>query len=173
MNLIPIFVFQVSCMAKKILMVCLGNICRSPVAEGILRKKIEKRGLDALVDSAGTSNYHIGEHPDKRSILNAQKKGLDISKLKARQFTLRDFDDFDKIFVMDSSNYGDVIEQARNAYDRKKVEMILNVLYPDSNMSVPDPYYGGEQGFENVFTLLDRACDVIADSLENESSNGR
>ena len=152
-------------MAKKILMVCLGNICRSPVAEGILKQKIETRGLDAIVDSAGTANYHIGQHPDERSSESAKKHGIDISKLKARQFSLIDFDDFDRIFVMDSSNYGDVIEVARNKSDKKKVELILNVLYPDSNMSVPDPYYGGEQGFENVFMLLEQACEVIADSL--------
>ena len=152
---------------KKILMVCLGNICRSPLAEGILRNKIEKLELNVMVDSAGTSNYHIGEHPDARSTKNAQSHGIDISKLIGRQFTVSDFDRFDKIFVMDSSNYRDVIHLARNEKDKAKVEMILNVLYPDSNMSVPDPYYGGEQGFENVFILLDKACETITKSLLN------
>jgi len=147
-------------------MVCLGNICRSPVAEGILRRKVEKRGLDVVVDSAGTSNYHIGECPDKRSIDSARKYGIDISGLRARQFSHLDFDEFDRIYVMDSSNYGDVMELARHKRDRQKVELILNALYPDSNMSVPDPYYGGEQGFENVFMLLDQACEIIADSLQ-------
>lgn len=151
----------------KILMVCLGNICRSPVAEGILRHKLQQKGLDHIVvDSAGTSNYHIGEHPDKRSAANTKKHGIDISKLKARQFNKQDFDEFDKIFVMDTSNFNDVFSLARNDSDKQKVEMILNRIFPDTNMSVPDPYFGGEQGFENVFMLLDKACDVIVNSIE-------
>jgi protein-tyrosine phosphatase len=150
----------------KILMVCLGNICRSPLAEGILRVKAEKAGIDITIDSAGTSNYHIGENPDKRTVLNAQKHAVDVAKLKARQFSVFDFDEFDHIFVMDSSNYSDVISLARNNSDRKKVELILNRVYPGSDMSVPDPYFGGEQGFENVFILLDKACDVIVSSLK-------
>lgn len=151
---------------KKILMVCLGNICRSPLAEGILRAKIENLNVDVGVDSAGTSNYHIGQCPDKRTILNAQHHGVDVSKLKARQFTVSDYDSFDHIFVMDSSNYSDVIALARNEEDRKKVELILNRVYPNSNMSVPDPYFGGEQGFESVYILLDKACDIIAESIK-------
>lgn len=147
-------------------MVCLGNICRSPLAEGILRDKTEKGGLNVFIDSAGTSNYHIGEHPDKRTISNALEHGVEISKLKARQFSVFDFDEFDHIFVMDSSNYSDVISLARNENDKKKVELILNRVYPNSNMAVPDPYFGGEQGFENVYILLDKACDVIALSIK-------
>lgn len=149
----------------KILMVCLGNICRSPLAEGILRQKAERANLPIEIDSAGTSNYHTGEHPDKRTIQNAQKHKVDVSKLKARQFNVRDFDAFDHIFVMDSSNYNDVTALARNERDKQKVEMIMNRVYPDSNMSVPDPYFGGEQGFENVFILLDKACDVIVNAV--------
>jgi protein-tyrosine phosphatase len=150
----------------KILMVCLGNICRSPIAEGILRDKAEKADLDILIDSAGTSNYHIGDHPDKRTILNAKRHQIDISHLCARQFTVADFDKFHYIFAMDSSNYADIISLARNDQDRYKVELILNRVYPNSNMSVPDPYFGGEQGFENVYILLDKACDVIIESLK-------
>lgn len=150
---------------NSILMVCLGNICRSPLAEGILRSKIKKLNLDIYIDSAGTANYHIGEHPDNRTIVNAKKHGVDISKLKARQFQVDDFDKFDIIFAMDSSNYSDIISLARNENDKRKVEMILNRLYPDSNMAVPDPYFGDEQGFENVFILLEKVCDVIAESL--------
>lgn len=149
----------------KILMVCLGNICRSPLAEGILRVKAEKAGLDVAIDSAGTSNYHIGEHPDKRTISNAAMHAVDVANLKARQFSVSDFDEFDHIFVMDRSNYADVLSLARNDNDRRKVEMILNRVYPGSDMSVPDPYFGGEQGFENVFILLDKACDVIVSTL--------
>lgn len=150
----------------RILMVCLGNICRSPLAEGILRHKAEQANLNITIDSAGTSNYHIGEHPDKRTILNAKQHQIDVSKLCARQFTSDDFDNFDHIFVMDSSNYADVISLAGNERDKRKVEMILNRVYPNSNMSVPDPYFGGEQGFENVYILLDKACDVIVSSLK-------
>lgn len=154
---------------NKIVMVCLGNICRSPLAEGILRHKLVQKGLSHItVDSAGTSNYHTGEHPDKRSAANAKSHGVDISRLKARQFTVKDFDTFDRIFVMDTSNYNDVIELARNNADKEKVEMILNRVYPDTNMSVPDPYFGGEQGFENVFMLLDKACEVIANSIADQ-----
>lgn len=150
-------------------MVCLGNICRSPLAEGILRNKAEKLNLDIDIDSAGTSNYHIGQHPDNRTVLNAKQHGIDISKLKGRQFQVEDFDKFDTIFVMDSSNYSDVISLARNENDKNKVELILNRVYPNSNMAVPDPYFGGEQGFENVFILLEKACDVIVHSLKNSN----
>lgn len=153
----------------KILMVCLGNICRSPLAEGVLRYKAEKANLNLTIDSAGTSNYHIGEHPDKRTILNARQHEIDVSKICARQFNVSDFDEFDYIFVMDSSNYADVLSLARSEKDRRKVELILNRVYPNSNMSVPDPYFGGEQGFENVFILLDKACEVIIESLKEKS----
>lgn len=152
----------------KILMVCLGNICRSPLAEGILKSKAKKFNLDITADSAGTSDYHIGEHPDKRTIKNAKLHAIDVSKLCARQFTVADFDAFDYIFAMDSTNYNDIIALARNEKDIQKVELILNRVNPGTNMSVPDPYFGGEQGFENVFTLLDKACEAIVHSLLNE-----
>ncbi len=151
---------------KSILMVCLGNICRSPLAEGILRSKAEKYGIKIRIDSAGTSNYHIGEQPDKRTIANALKHGVDLSKLKGRQFTTKDFDDFDIIFVMDSSNYTNVTALARNENDKNKVELILNRQFPDSNKPVPDPYFGGEQGFEDVYNLLDEVCENIITSLK-------
>lgn len=153
---------------QKILMVCLGNICRSPLAEGILRDKTNKLGIPVFIDSAGTSNYHTGEHPDKRTVSNALKNGIDISKLKARQFKVADFDEFDIIFVMDSSNYSNVIDLARNKNDIEKVELILNRVHPKSNMAVPDPYFGGEEGFQTVFELLDTACNTIALSLQKK-----
>jgi len=152
---------------KKVLMVCLGNICRSPLAEGILKAKAKEMNLSIEVDSAGTSNYHIGEKPDSRTIANGKKHGIDVSKHKGRQFTTHDFNEYDHIFAMDSSNYADVIAMARDQNDLKKVEMILNRVYPNSNMSVPDPYYGGDQGFENVYILLEKACDIIAKSLND------
>lgn len=146
----------------KILMVCLGNICRSPLAEGILKSKLPD---SFLVDSAGTANYHAGNQPDKRSIAVARKYGLDISHLKGRQFTVNDFDLFDFIYVMDESNYQNVNKLARNQKDIDKVEMILNLVYPNQNYDVPDPYYGGERGFENVYKMLDEACSIIAENL--------
>lgn len=151
----------------KILMVCLGNICRSPLAEGILRKKLSEKGIENVkVDSAGTSSYHIGQAPDSRSQQNALSHGTDLSSLRARQFGVSDFDDFDKIYVMDSSNYSDVLSLARDASDSEKVELLLNSSHPGSNMAVPDPYFGGENGFENVYQLVDEACDIIANSLD-------
>lgn len=150
----------------KVLMVCLGNICRSPLAEGVLRKKAEENKLQLFVDSAGTSNYHIDQAPDKRSQLSAKKHGIDISNLRGRQFKVSDFDNFDLVFAMDSSNYSNIIELARNQDDKNKVELILNRIHPNSNMAVPDPYYGGEEGFENVYQLLDSACEEIINSLK-------
>ncbi len=148
---------------KKILMVCLGNICRSPLAEGILKSKLNSKTF--LVDSAGTSAYHVGELPDKRSIEVAKKHGLDITNQKARQFMIDDFETFDEIFVMDKSNYHNIIKKAKNDQQEKKVTMILNESFPNENKEVPDPYHGGEAGFENVYQMLDEACDIIAKRL--------
>ncbi|WP_396600720.1 low molecular weight protein-tyrosine-phosphatase [Algibacter sp. R77976] len=145
-----------------ILMVCLGNICRSPLAEGILKSKLSK---DFIVDSAGTANYHSGSAPDKRSIAVARKYGLDISKLQGRQFNVSDFDTFDLIYVMDTSNYQNVIKLARHDEDVAKVKFILNETHPGKNFEVPDPYYGGDHGFENVFQMLDEACELVAEKL--------
>ena len=147
----------------KILMVCLGNICRSPLAQGILKSKLPKNTFS--VDSAGTANYHVGDPPDKRSIAVAKKYGIDILNLKGRQFEVRDFDVFDIIYVMDESNHRNVLALARNEQDKNKVNFILNEIYPNQNYDVPDPYYGGEQGFENVFKMLDEACSIIAEKL--------
>ena len=146
-------------------MVCLGNICRSPLAEGILKSKLSSD--EFFVDSAGTSNYHIGDLPDRRSIEIARNNQIDISDQRGRQFSTLDFDAFDFIYVMDNSNYKNVIRLARNQKDIDKVKLILNELYPNENMDVPDPYYGGNEGFKNVFKLLDETCDIIANKLNN------
>lgn len=147
---------------KSILMVCLGNICRSPLAEGVMRHKLEEAGISTIkVDSAGTSGFHVGEHPDSRSVQNAKSHGIDISKLRARQFSASDFDNFDLIFVMDSSNYQDVIKLARTKEEEAKVELLLNRKWPEKNLAVPDPYFGGGDGFEKVFQLVDQACDEV------------
>lgn len=152
----------------KILMVCLGNICRSPLAEGLLRKKLEEKGIDATVDSAGTGDYHIGEAPDPRAQDNARKNGLDLTCLKARQFTVSDFDEFDKILVMDRSNLQNVLSLARTYEDRDKVDLILNYASPNENQEVPDPYFGGPDGFQHVYNLLDEACNAIISEIEAE-----
>jgi len=144
-------------------MICLGNICRSPLAEGILKSKLNEEAF--LVDSAGTSNYHIGKAPDQRSIDIAKKYGLNISNLKGRQFDILDFDVFDLIYVMDESNYQDIIRLAKNKEDIAKVKFILNEVYPNKNYNVPDPYYGGDEGFKNIYTMLDEACNIIAKKL--------
>ncbi len=150
-------------MATKILMVCLGNICRSPLAEGILRSKLSE---DFIVDSAGTGGWHAGQQPDKRSISIAKNRGLDITHQRARQFKKSDFDFFDHIFVMDNSNYKDVLTLAPNEEAKSKVKLILNEIFPNENVDVPDPYYGGQDGFENVFDMLDQACEEIARKLK-------
>ena len=152
----------------KILMVCLGNICRSPLADGLMRKKVQEHKLDVYVDSAGTANYHVGGAPDERMTQTARRKGVDISKLQARQFVVSDFDAFDIIYVMDRSNYDNVVRLARNEADRNKVQLILELLPNKTEIEVPDPYYGGQDGFEHVFDLLNRATDVIIEKMQHE-----
>ena len=142
---------------------CLGNICRSPLAEGILKNKTQN--LDVYVDSAGTASYHVGNLPDSRSIEIANKNGIDLTDQRARQFSEKDFDDFDKIYAMDTNNYSNIISLARNQSDRDKVDVILNELTPKSYDSVPDPYYGAGDGFQIVYDMLDNACDAIVAKL--------
>lgn len=143
----------------KILMVCLGNICRSPLAEGILKSKVDSSKV--TVDSAGTGDWHIGNEPDKRSIAVGKKYNINITNQRGRQFSASDFDDFDSIYVMDNSNKQNVLALAKNDAQREKVKLILNEIFPGENVDVPDPYYGGDSGFENVFKMLDEACDKI------------
>jgi protein-tyrosine phosphatase len=150
-------------MSVKILMVCLGNICRSPLAEGILASKLPTNKF--TVDSSGTGDWHIGHAPDKRSIAAAKNHKLDISHQKGRQFTIADFDNYDYIYVMDHSNYKNVIDLAQKQEHKNKVQIILNELYPNENVDVPDPYFGMTNGFEIVYTMLDEVCDIIADKL--------
>ncbi len=150
-------------MKTKILMVCLGNICRSPLAEGILASKVPKDQF--ILESAGTGNWHVGHAPDKRSIGIAKKNGLDISKQRGKHFQLADFDNYDIIYVMDNSNYNDLMELAPNDFAKSKVKLILNELFPNENVDVPDPYYGDEQNFVQVYTMLDEVCKIIAKKL--------
>ncbi len=152
----------------KILMVCLGNICRSPLADGLLRHKVQRDGISATVDSAGTANYHTGGPPDERMTATALQNGIDLSSLRARQFEVSDFDSFDLIYVMDHSNYHNVTRLARDEKDVQKVKLILDELgHSNTIQEVPDPYYGGQAGFDHVFDLLDRATDVILEKLKN------
>jgi len=144
-------------------MVCLGNICRSPLAEGILKSKIDSDNI--FVDSAGTGHWHVGNKPDPRSIEVAKKYQIDISNQRGRQFSKQDFDNFDYIFVMDSSNKEDVLSLARNGADKAKIHLILDELFANKNIDVPDPYYEGSQGFESVYQMLDQSCESIVNRL--------
>ena len=150
-------------MSVKILMVCLGNICRSPLAEGILASKLPKNKFK--VDSAGTGSWHVGHKPDDRSIAVAKKNKINIADQKGRQFSKSDFSAFDYIYVMDNSNYNDVIELAENQEQKQKVKLILDELFPNEKVDVPDPYFGLSNGFEIVYTMLDEVCDIIAKKL--------
>lgn len=149
-------------MSMKILMVCLGNICRSPLAEGILQDKL---GSKFLVDSAGTIALHQGEHPDKRSIATAENHGIDISKQKSRPIKKSDFDEFDIIYCMDKNNVQDVLSLAKTPEQKAKVHLFLEVLKDSSLTEVPDPYWGNMQDFEDVYQLIDKACTIIAKDI--------
>ncbi|MFT4663229.1 MAG: protein-tyrosine phosphatase [Polaribacter sp.] len=146
----------------KVLMVCLGNICRSPLAEGILKNKVKSKSLGWTVDSAGTGAWHTGELPDHRSIKQAKENGIDITDQRARQFIASDFQNFDLILAMDSSNYQDILRKATTEEEKKKVAMIMNFDAPGMNENVPDPYWGSD-GFGLVYNMLDRACEQIAE----------
>lgn len=154
-------------MTTKILMVCLGNICRSPLAEGILKSKLDRTKY--FIDSAGTGSWHVGKSPDKRSIAIAKKYKIDISKQKGRQFQLSDFEQFDVIYAMDSSNYEDLLNMAPDQAAELKVKLILDEIFPDEKVDVPDPYYGTENGFEQVFLMLDDVCTTIANTLSKNA----
>jgi len=141
-------------------MVCLGNICRSPLAEGILKSKL---GEGYFVDSAGTIDYHEGSCPDKRSVKTASKNGIDISMQKSRPIKKSDLDEFDLIFCMDRNNYKDVMKMADDS-QKHKIRLIL-----DNELEVPDPYFGGIEGFDNVYKMLNKSCEIIAEKIRNKT----
>ena len=147
-------------------MVCLGNICRSPLAEGILRQKITDQNLDIWVESAGTSGHHTNDAPDRRMQKTALLRGVDISNLRASKFKRKDFKKYDLIYVMDESNYNNVAGLATSDYDKQKVKYLLNEINPNKNEAVPDPYFGGQEGFDHVFDLLDLATDKLIEKLK-------
>ena len=152
----------------KILFVCLGNICRSPLAEGIMADKIKKYGLKVEVDSAGFETFHRGDPADPRSLAVAAEHGIDLSGHVARMFSVRDFDHFDLIYVMDRRNYNDVMGMARDSHDESKVDFILNLIAPGENRQVPDPWYGGREGFAKVYQMLDQACDQLLKEISTD-----
>lgn len=144
-----------------ILMVCLGNICRSPLAEGILQHKAWNAGLKWSIESAGTNGYHTGEPPHKFSQKVAKLNGIDICSQRSRRFTADDFARFDKIYAMSSDVMDEMRAIAKNKYDASKVDLLMNELYPGQDMDVPDPWYGPEPGYHDVYGMIDKACDII------------
>ncbi len=147
----------------KVLMVCLGNICRSPMAEGILRRKIEEQGLQWKVDSAGTGNWHVGESPHQDSIREASKHHIDITGQRARQLEKSDFEYFDLILVMDDQNLNNALQLAET-HQKQKVKKLLS-FHPDDTLdNVPDPYFEG--GFDAVFTMIEEACSVLVETYK-------
>jgi protein-tyrosine phosphatase len=156
--------------AMRILMVCLGNICRSPLAEGILQEKVKKAGLDWVVDSAGTNHYHTGDAPHPLSQKIALINGIDISQQRARRFTTEDLTQFDKIYALAGDVLNDIQRITGNKFDSTKVDLLLNEQYPGKNLDVPDPYYGGEPDFHEVYELLDEVCDQLILKYQNNNA---
>ncbi len=144
-----------------VLFVCTGNICRSPLAEGILREKFRRDKISGMVDSCGFESFHAGDSPDSRAQTVARKHGIDISAHHSRLFNVADFDLFDHIYVMDSSHYHSVMRVARNEADREKVDYLMNVQYPGTNSPVRDPWYDNLAAFERVYDQLDPVCEAI------------
>ena len=151
-------------------MVCLGNICRSPLAEGILQEKVKKAGLDWVVDSAGTNHYHTGDAPHPLSQKIALINGIDISQQRARRFTSEDLTQFDKIYALAGDVLKDIQRITGNKFDSAKVDLLLNEQYPGKNLDVPDPYYGGEPDFHEVYELLDEVCDQLILKYQNNNA---
>jgi protein-tyrosine phosphatase len=150
----------------KILTVCLGNICRSPMAEGILRHLAQERGIDITTDSAGTGDYHVGEEPDHRAMAAMERYGISIRDLRARQFEARDFEDFDLILAMDASNLANMLKLAPNAELAKKARLMMDHAPEHPEREVPDPYFGGDEGFDHVYRMLMASCSAVLDEVE-------
>lgn len=142
-------------------MVCLGNICRSPLAEGILQHMAEKNGLAWQVDSAGTNGYHNGEAPHHLSQKVARINGIDICNQRSRLFIKEDLDKYDRIYAMASDVVDDIKRIAGNKFDHSRVDLLMNELHPGSNLSVPDPWYGPEPGYHEVYKMIEEACQEI------------
>ena len=145
----------------KILMVCLGNICRSPLAEGILQDKAFKAGLNWSIESAGTNSYHTGEPPHPLSQKVAKLNGIDICRQRARRFVAEDIDAYDKIYALAGDVLDDIKRISKKKFDATKVDLLMNELYPGKDRDVPDPYYGAEPGYHEVYKMIDEVCDAI------------
>lgn len=150
----------------KILMVCLGNICRSPLAKYILEEKLGDIKNNIFVDSCGTAAYHIGESADERTIAIAKKYHIDISKHRARQFKKNDFETFDIIYAMDADNFNQLVYMADNYASKSKIKLFLEDAYPNKKLDVPDPYYGDIESFDNTFKIIDNACEIIVKNFK-------
>ncbi len=155
----------------KVLMVCLGNICRSPLAEGILQDKAIKAGLSWSVESAGTNGYHTGEAPHRLSQKVAKLNGIDISQQRSVKFSANDFEVYDKIYVMASDILEDVKKIAGKKFDSSKIDYLMNELVPGQNLDVPDPWYGAEPGYHEVYELIDKACAAIIEKYTIPNSH--
>ena len=157
--------------SKSVLLVCMGNICRSPTAEGVLISKIKDAGLDGVIrtDSAGTHDYHVGKSPDRRAQDAARRRGYDLSSLRARQVSARDFETFDLVLAMDQSNYEDLLGQCPE-HLRHKVRLFLSFSGRYRDQEVPDPYYGGSQGFDLVLDMVEDAVDGLLGSMGSKAA---
>ena len=153
---------------KKILMVCLGNICRSPMAEGIVRDEFAKHGIDIQVDSAGTDAYHVGERADERGQAELAKHGIDISDERAMKLSPYHLEEYDMIYAMDRSNYADILSLTKDDDERKKVDMFMNIAHPGKHISVPDPYYGGDKGFTKVYEMLKESAEALVNQINTK-----
>ena len=153
-------------------MVCLGNICRSPLAEGILQDKVFKAGLQWSIESAGTNSYHTGDAPHQLSQKVAKINGIDISQQRARKFSADDFEVYDKIYALAADVIDEMRSLSKNKFDGSKVDLLLNELYPGEDKDVPDPYYGAEPGYHKVYDLIERACDAIIEKASPNPSEG-
>ena len=151
-------------------MVCLGNICRSPLAEGILQEKVKKAGLNWVVDSAGTNHYHTGDPPHPLSQKVALANGIDITNQRARRFTSEDLNQFDKIYALAGDVLNDIRRITGNKFDSSKVDLLMNEQYPGKNLDVLDPYYGGEPDFHEVYELLDEVLDQLILKYQNHNA---
>ena len=154
----------------KVMVVCLGNICRSPLAEGLLRSKVQALGLGWEIDSAGTGSYHVGSQPHEKSIEVASKYGVDITQQRARKISKEDFSNFDLILAMDTANRDDMYEMTSTMDERNKIRLIMDLVYPNRDVSVPDPYYGGIEGYEKVWEMLDQACEKVVEVYADKAT---
>ncbi len=157
----------------RVLFVCMGNICRSPSAEGVFRHKVEEAGLDDAIhiDSAGTHAYHVGEPPDPRATEAARRRGIDLTALRARKARARDFDEFDYVLAMDRDNLR-MLEALRDSSDSAQLHLFLDFARSFRESEVPDPYYGGDQGFEHVLDLIEDASEGLLDHIRREHALG-